>query len=201
LGDSKLNRNRRLAKYNPSTLFVFCSKNVVLWKSQEQPSLVVLPFTNLSGDAAQDYLADIITEGLTIYLSRIRDAFVIPRSTASTYKGKPINIRQIGRELGVRYVLEGSEQHSGNRVRASAQLIDVDTGAHLWADRFDAGWADLLQVQDDIITRLAREPRGGGRRLRCLRARTGDRPRQCSGVEHLGGEVRDARDRDAEHRS
>jgi TolB-like protein/Tfp pilus assembly protein PilF len=119
-------------------------------------SLVVLPFTSLSGDPAQNYLADVITEGLTSYLSRIRDAFVIARSTALTYKGKSVDARQVGRELGVRYVLEGSEQHSGGRVRVSAQLIDVQTGAHLWADRFDADQADLLQMQDDIVTRLAR---------------------------------------------
>jgi adenylate cyclase len=119
-------------------------------------SLVVLPFTSLSGDSAQNYLADVITEGLTTCLSRIRDAFVISRSTASIYKGKATDVRQIGRELGVRYVLEGSEQHSGRRVRVSAQLIDVETGAHLWADRFDADEADLLQMQDDIVTRLAR---------------------------------------------
>jgi len=119
-------------------------------------SLVVLPFTSLSGDPTQNYLADVITEGLTSYLSRIRDAFVIARSTASTYKGKQVDARQVGRELGVRYVLEGSEQHSGGRVRISAQLIDVETGTHLWADRFDADQTELLQLQDDIVTRLAR---------------------------------------------
>jgi TolB-like protein len=119
-------------------------------------SIVVLPFVNLSGDAAQDHLSDAITDGLTTYLSRIRGAFVIARSIAMTYKGRPIDVRQIGRELGVRYVLEGSEQHSGSRVRVSAQLIDVDTGAHLWAERFDADHVDQLQTQDEIVTRLAR---------------------------------------------
>jgi adenylate cyclase len=119
-------------------------------------SLVILPFANLSGDPAQDYLADVITEGLTTYLSRIRDAFVIARSTALRFKGQAIDVRQIGRELGVRYVLEGSEQHSATRIRVSTRLIDVETGAHLWADQFDADWADLLQMQDDIVTRLAR---------------------------------------------
>jgi TolB-like protein len=118
-------------------------------------SLVVLPFVNLS-DSAQDHLADAITDGLTTYLSRIRDAFVIARSIAMTYKGKAIDVRQIGRELGVRYVLEGSEQHSGSLVRVSAQLIDVGTGAHLWAERFDADYIDVLQAQDEIVTRLAR---------------------------------------------
>jgi TolB-like protein/cytochrome c-type biogenesis protein CcmH/NrfG len=119
-------------------------------------SLVVLPFVSLSGDPAHNYLADVITEGLTSFLSRIRDAFVIARSTALTYKGKTVDARLVGRELGVRYVLEGSEQRSGNRIRVSAQLIDVETGAHLWADRFDADYVDLLQAQDEIVTRLAR---------------------------------------------
>jgi adenylate cyclase len=119
-------------------------------------SLVVLPFVNLSGGQTEDHLADAITDGLTTYLSRIRDAFVIARSIAMTYKGKAIDVRQIGRELRVRYVLEGSEQHIGSHVRASAQLIDVDTGAHLWAERFDANYVDLFQAQDEIVTRLAR---------------------------------------------
>jgi TolB-like protein/Tfp pilus assembly protein PilF len=119
-------------------------------------SLVVLPFTSLSGDPAQTYLADVITEGLTTCLSRVRGALVMARSTASTYKGKVVDAREIGRELGVRYVLEGSEQHSGSRVRVSTQLIDVQTGAHLWADRFDADEADLLEMQDEIVMRLAR---------------------------------------------
>ena len=119
-------------------------------------SIVVLPFANLSGDPAQEYLADVITEGLTTDLSRISGTFVIARSTAFTYKGKPTDVKQIGRDLGVRYVLEGSEQHSGNQVRVNAQLIDAETGAHLWADQFDADRTDLLQMQDEIVTRIAR---------------------------------------------
>jgi TolB-like protein/Tfp pilus assembly protein PilF len=130
--------------------------NVATPHSHPRLSLVVLPFINLSGDAARDYLADIITEGLTAYLSRIRDSFVIARTTAFTYKGKAADVRQIGRELGVRYVLEGSAQQSGGRVRVSAQLVDADTSAHLWADRFDCDQADLFQMQDEIVTRLAR---------------------------------------------
>ena len=119
-------------------------------------SIVVLPFANLSGDPAQDYLADVLTEGLTTGLSRISGTFVIARSTAFTYKSKPADVKQIGRDLGVRYVLEGSEQHSGNQVRVNAQLIDAETGAHLWADQFDADRTDLLQMQDEIVTRIAR---------------------------------------------
>lgn len=119
-------------------------------------SIVVLPFANLSGDPGQDYLADVITEGLTTNLARIRDSFVIARSTAFTYKGKPIDVKQIGKDLGVRYVLEGSAEQATNRVRVNAQLIDVATGAHLWADQFDADRSDLLRMQDEIVIRLAR---------------------------------------------
>src|SRR5262249_35946034 len=119
-------------------------------------SIAVLPFANLSGDPVQEYLADIITAELTTSLSRIRHSFVIARSTAFTYKGKAVDVKQIGRELGVRYVLEGSEQQSGKRVRVSAQLIDTETGAHLWADQFDADRGDLLEMQDEIVTRLSR---------------------------------------------
>ena len=119
-------------------------------------SMVVLPFANLSGDSTQDYLGDVITEELTTSLSRIRHSFVIARSTAFTFKGKDVDVKQIGRDLGVRYVLEGSQQQGANRVRVSAQLIDAETGAHLWADQFDADRADLLEMQDEIVTRLSR---------------------------------------------
>jgi adenylate cyclase len=119
-------------------------------------SIVVLPFANLSGDASQDYLADVLSDQLTTYTSRIPGSFVIARSTALTYKDKPIDVKQIGRDLGVRYALEGSVQPAGNRVRINAQLIDTDSGAHLWAEEFDHERGDLLQMQDDIVTRLAR---------------------------------------------
>jgi TolB-like protein/Tfp pilus assembly protein PilF len=118
-------------------------------------SVVVLPFSNLTGDATQDYLGDVITEELTTSLSRVL-SFVIARSTAFTFKGKAVDVRQIGRELGVRYVLEGSLEQGGNRVRVNAQLIDADTGAHLWADQFDADRTDLLDMQDEIVTQLSR---------------------------------------------
>ena len=119
-------------------------------------SIVVLPFANLSGDPAQDYLADVITDELTTGLSRIGGTFVIARTTAFTYKGKALDVKQIGRELGVRYVLEGSAQKSGTRVRVNTQLIDASSGAHLWADEFDADSANQLQMQDEIVARLAR---------------------------------------------
>jgi len=119
-------------------------------------SVVVLPFVNLSGNPAQDYFADAITEGLTTVLSRAKGVFVIARSTAFTYKAKAIDIKQIGRELGVRYALEGSAQYNGGKIRVNAQLIDTATGAHLWADQFDADRSDLLEMQDDIVIRLSR---------------------------------------------
>jgi adenylate cyclase len=118
-------------------------------------SIVVLPFTNLSGDPAQDYFADGITENLTTDLSRIRDSFVIARNTAFTFKGKAIDAKEIGKELGVRYVLEGSVQRDGTRVRVNAQLIDAETGAHLWADRFEEDVVDLFKLQDQVVARLA----------------------------------------------
>jgi adenylate cyclase len=118
-------------------------------------SIVALPFANLSGDPAQDYLADAITDELTTALARIPGSFVIARNTAFTYKGKPVDAKAIGKDLGVRYVLEGSVQPSGNQVRVNAQLIDADSGAHLWADQFDTPRADLLQTQDEIVIRLA----------------------------------------------
>jgi adenylate cyclase len=118
-------------------------------------SIVVLPFANLSGDPAQDYFADGITENLTTELSHIHDSFVIARNTAFTYKGKPIDAKEIGKELRVRYVLEGSVQRDQNRVRVNAQLIDAETGAHIWAERFEEDIADLFKLQDEVVVRLA----------------------------------------------
>ena len=119
-------------------------------------SIVVLPFANLSGDPGQDYLVDALTDELTTSLARLRDSFVIARNTAMTFKGKPIDAKAIGKDLGVRYVLEGSVQPSGDRMRVNAQLIDAGSGAHLWAEQFDTPRADLLQMQDAIVTHLAR---------------------------------------------
>jgi adenylate cyclase len=118
-------------------------------------SIVVLPFTNLSGDPSQDYFADGITENLTTDLSRIRNSFVIARNTAFTFRGKNIPIKEIGKELNVRYVLEGSVQRDRGRVRVNVQLIDVETGAHLWADRFEEDFADLFKLQDQVVARIA----------------------------------------------
>jgi adenylate cyclase len=118
-------------------------------------SIVVLPFTNLSNDPAQDYFADGVTENLTTDLSRISGSFVIARNTAFTFKGKGLDAKEIGKELDVRYVLEGSVQRDGARVRVNAQLIDAHSGAHLWADRFEEDAADLFKLQDQVVARLA----------------------------------------------
>jgi TolB-like protein/class 3 adenylate cyclase len=117
-------------------------------------SIVVLPFANLSNDPDQQYFADGITEDLTTELSQIPDSFVISRNTAFTYRSKPVDTKQIGRELGVRYVLEGSVQQSGSHLRTTAQLIDAETDAHLWAEQFDGDTGDLFALQDEITGRI-----------------------------------------------
>src|SRR6202041_2173976 len=119
-------------------------------------SIVVLPFTNLSNDPAQDYFVDGVTENLTTELSRLHNSFVIARNTAFTFNDKKLDAKAIGRELGVRYVLEGSVQRDANRVRVNAQLIDAESGAHLWADRFEEDVVDLFKLQDEVVARLAR---------------------------------------------
>jgi TolB-like protein/class 3 adenylate cyclase len=118
-------------------------------------SIVVLPFANIGGDPEQEHFVDGVTESLTTDLSRIRGAVVIGRNTAFTYKGKAVDLKQIGRELNVRYVLEGSVQRAGNRMRVNVQFIDAETGNHLWAERFDKPLADLFDMQDEIVARLA----------------------------------------------
>jgi TolB-like protein/class 3 adenylate cyclase len=118
-------------------------------------SIVVLPFENLSGDKEQDYFADGITDDLTTDLSHLADSFVIARNTAFTYKGKPIDVKQIGRELGVRYVLEGSVRRVGETITINAQLVSTETGAHVWADRFDGERNKLGELQVEAVSRLA----------------------------------------------
>ena len=119
-------------------------------------SIVVLPFMNLSDDTEQQYFADGITEDLTTDLSRVPGSFVIARNTAFTYKGQPVDVKKVSRELGVRYVLEGSVRRVGDQVRVNVQLVDGQSGAHLWADRVDTDRANLAQAQDEITGRLAR---------------------------------------------
>jgi TolB-like protein/class 3 adenylate cyclase len=118
-------------------------------------SIVVLPLANMGGAPEQEHFVDGVTESLTTDLSRIRGSFVIGRNTAFTYKGKAVDLKQIGRELNVRYVLEGSVQRGGGRMRVNVQLIDAETGSHLWAERFDKPLTDLFDMQDEIVARLA----------------------------------------------
>jgi TolB-like protein len=119
-----------------------------------KPSIAVLPFTNMSGDPDQDYFADGIVEDITTALSRVRALFVIARNSSFTYKGRAVDVIRVGRELGVRYVLEGSVRKSGTRVRVSGQLIDASTGAHLWADRLDSALDDIFTLQDRVTTNV-----------------------------------------------
>ena len=122
----------------------------------DKPSIAVLPFTNMSGDPEQEFFADGITEDIITTLSRILGLFVIARSSTFTYKNKAVNVRQVSRELGVRYVLEGSVRTAGNRVRVTAQLIDASSDLHLWADRFDRELTDVFAVQDEITTNVVK---------------------------------------------
>jgi len=121
----------------------------------DKPSIVVLPFANMSGDPEQDYFADGMVEEIVTALSRIKWLFVIARNSSFTYKGRAVDVKQVGRELGVRYILEGSVRRGGNRVRISAQLIEAESGAHLWADRFDGSLADVFELQDRVATSVA----------------------------------------------
>src|SRR6202011_4754222 len=118
-------------------------------------SIVVLPFANMGGDPEQDYFVDGVTESLTTDLSRVNGAFVIARNTAFTFKGRPVDVTKLGRALNGGYVLEGSVQRAGNRLRVNVQLVDAETGNHLWAERFDKPVADLFDMQDEIVSRLA----------------------------------------------
>ena len=121
----------------------------------DKPSIAVLPFANMSGDPEQEYFADGMVEEIITALSRIRWLFVIARNSTFTYKGQVVDVKQVGRELGVRYVLEGSVRKVGQRVRIAAQLIDATTGAHLWADRFDGPIADVFDLQDKVALSVA----------------------------------------------
>jgi adenylate cyclase len=118
----------------------------------DKPSIAVLPFQNMSGDPEQEYFADGMVEEITTALSRFKALFVIARNSSFTYKGKAVDMKQVGRELGVRYVLEGSVRKAANRIRITAQLIDTSTGAHLWADRFDGAIEDIFELQDQVTT-------------------------------------------------
>jgi TolB-like protein len=121
----------------------------------DKPSIAVLPFTNMSGDPEQEYFADGMVEEIITALSRIRWLFVIARNSSFTYKGQSVDVKRVGRELGVRYVLEGSVRKGGNRVRITAQLVEAESGAHLWADRFNGSLEDVFELQDDVAVNVA----------------------------------------------
>ena len=121
----------------------------------DKPSIAVLPFQNMSGDPEQEYFVDGMVEEIITALSRIRWLFVIARNSTFTYKGRPVDVKQVGHELGVRYVLEGSVRKGGRQVRITAQLIDAETGAHLWADRFDGSLEDVFDLQDKVASSVA----------------------------------------------
>ena len=120
----------------------------------EKPSIAVLPFDNLSGDASQDYLADGMTEDIISHVSQIERLFVIARNSTFVYKNRPVKVQEVAEELGVRYVLEGSVQKAGERLRITAQLIDALTGRHMWSERFDRDETDLFILQDEIADRI-----------------------------------------------
>ena len=120
----------------------------------DSPSIAALPFQNWSGDPEQEYFADGVVEDIITALSRIRWLFVIARNSSFTYKGRAVDVKQVGRELGVRYVLEGSVRKAANRVRITGQLIDATTGAHLWADRFEGSLDDIFELQDQVAERV-----------------------------------------------
>src|SRR5262249_38800271 len=115
-----------------------------------KPSIAVLPFVNIGGDPEQEYFADGMVEEIITALSRVHGLFVIARNSSFTYKGRAVDVRQVGRELGVRYVLEGSVRKAGAKVRITGQLIDASTAAHLWAGRFDGGLEDIFDLQDQV---------------------------------------------------
>ena len=121
----------------------------------DKPSIAVLPFQHMSGDPEQEYFVDGMVEEITTALSRIRWLFVIARNSSFTYKGQAIDVKRVGRDLGVRYVLEGSVRKAGNRVRITGELIDAATGTHLWADRFDGSLEDVFDLQDQVASRVA----------------------------------------------
>jgi len=120
----------------------------------DKPSIAVLAFTNMSGDPEQEYFSDGISEDIITDLSKVSELYVIARNSSFTYKGKPVDVKQVGRELGVRYVLEGSVRKAGNRVRVTGQLIDATNGAHIWADRFDRDLTDIFAVQDELTQEI-----------------------------------------------
>jgi len=158
LGEQSLKniaRPLRVYRIGPATAPQQVSAPSAALPLPDKPSIAVLPFANMSGDPEQEYFADGMVEEIITALSRIRWLFVIARNSSFTYKGQAVDVKQVGRELGVRYVLEGSVRKGGNRVRITAQLIDALAGTHLWADRFDGSIEDIFDLQDKVASSVA----------------------------------------------
>jgi adenylate cyclase len=153
------NISRPVRAYRVSVGAVAIEKPTVLSTQSlplpDKPSIAVLPFQNMSGDPEQEYFADGMVEEITTAIARLPWLFVIARNSSFTYKGRSVDVKQVARELGVRYVLEGSVRKAGNRVRITGQLIDTTTGAHIWADRFDGALDDIFELQDEVASRVA----------------------------------------------
>jgi TolB-like protein len=157
----------------------------------DSPSIAALPFENWSGDPEQEYFADGMVEDIIIALSRIHWLFVIARNSSFTYKGRTVDVKQVGRELGVRYVLEGSVRKAANRVRITGQLVDATTGMHLWADRFEGSLDDIFELQDQVTTSVvgAIAPPARARRDRARDAQADRKPRRLRLLSPRNGEL------------
>ena len=138
----------------PAPKMEVASKEKMAFPLPDKPSIAVLPFVNMSEDPKQEFFSDGITEEIITALSKVRHLFVISRQSTFSYKGKPVKVKQVSEELGVRYVLEGSVQRSGDRIRINAQLIDALTGRHIWAERYDRDLKDLFALQDEITMKI-----------------------------------------------
>jgi TolB-like protein len=150
IGDQQLKNIARPVRIYRVRLTEMAAKTAPALPLPDKPSIAVLPFQNMSGDLEQDYFADGVVEEIITALSRFRQLFVIARNSSFTYKGRAVDVKQVARELGVRYVLEGSVRKAGNRVRITGQLVDAQTGGHLWADRFEGGLEDIFDLQDNV---------------------------------------------------
>jgi TolB-like protein len=155
LGDQQVKNIAQAIRVYRAQAETSTPKPIVALPLPDKPSIAILPFQNMSGDPEQEYFADGMVEEIITALSRIRWLFVIARNSTFAYKGQPVDIKQVGRELGVRYVLEGSVRKGGDRVRITAQLIEAETGTHLWADRFDGSMEDVFELQDHVATSVA----------------------------------------------
>jgi adenylate cyclase len=154
LGDQQVKNIEQAIRVYRVQAETLAAKPIAALPLTDKSSIAVLPFQNISGDPEQEYFADGMVEEIITALSRIRWFFVIARNSTFTYKGRAVDVKQVGRELGVRYVLEGSVRKSGNRIRVTAQLVEAETGNHVWAERYDRDLADIFAVQDEITERV-----------------------------------------------